>query len=125
MREAPPGRPLADTHEVSLLERGLYHPDGQILEEVYEYASFLQSRMHAAGVRCSDCHDPHSLRLRASGNGTCTTCHAAAVFSTAAPTIFTAPGRTARAAWTATCRDDSTWSWTGGATTVSGRPGPT
>jgi predicted CXXCH cytochrome family protein len=84
MREMPAGRPLADTHEISLLERGLYHADGQILEEVYEYASFLQSRMHAVGVRCSDCHDPHSLRLKAPGNGLCATCHAAAAFDSRA-----------------------------------------
>jgi len=45
------------------------------MEEVYEYASFLQSRMYAAGVTCSDCHDPHSLELRAEGNALCTRCH--------------------------------------------------
>jgi predicted CXXCH cytochrome family protein len=26
-------------------------------------------------VSCSDCHDPHSLQLRAEGNGVCTQCH--------------------------------------------------
>jgi predicted CXXCH cytochrome family protein len=57
------------------LREGLYYPDGQILEEVYVYGSFLQSRMYARGVRCSDCHDPHSLKLRADGNGLCIQCH--------------------------------------------------
>ncbi len=69
------GRPFLDDFAPATLRQGLYHADGQILEEVYEYGSFLQSRMHAAGVRCSDCHDPHSLRLRAEGNALCTRCH--------------------------------------------------
>ncbi|HXV77421.1 MAG TPA: tetratricopeptide repeat protein [Candidatus Polarisedimenticolaceae bacterium] len=77
-----PGRPLADTHRVALLEQGLYQPDGQILDEVYEYGSFLQSRMHAEGVTCSDCHDPHSARLVLDGNALCSTCHAPATFDT-------------------------------------------
>jgi predicted CXXCH cytochrome family protein len=67
---------------VSLLEEGLYHADGQILDEVYEYGSFLQSRMGASGVVCTDCHDPHSTRLRAEGNAVCATCHQASVFDT-------------------------------------------
>ncbi|MGB5560744.1 MAG: tetratricopeptide repeat protein [Sedimenticolaceae bacterium] len=70
------GRPLSDTHRVQLLSEGLYYPDGQILDEVYVYGSFRQSRMHAAGVTCSDCHEPHSLKLRAQGNAVCTGCHA-------------------------------------------------
>jgi predicted CXXCH cytochrome family protein len=31
--------------------------------------------MYAQGVRCSDCHDPHSLQLRAEGNALCVRCH--------------------------------------------------
>ena len=53
----------------------LYHADGQIDGEVYEYGSFLQSRMHAAGVTCSNCHDPHNAKLRAEGNALCAQCH--------------------------------------------------
>jgi Flp pilus assembly protein TadD len=77
------GRPLLDTHQPVLLTEGLYHPDGQILGEVYEYGSFLQSRMYRAGVTCSDCHEPHGLRLRAPGNGACVRCHPPARFDTA------------------------------------------
>lgn len=66
---------LLDDYLPALLSEGLYHADGQILDEVYEYGSFLQSKMHARGVRCSDCHEPHSLRLRAEGNLACTSCH--------------------------------------------------
>ena len=64
-----PGEPFLDGYLPALLEPGLYHADGQIDGEVYEYGSFLQSRMHAAGVTCSNCHDPHSAKLRAEGNG--------------------------------------------------------
>jgi predicted CXXCH cytochrome family protein len=70
------GRPLVDTHLPALLAPALYHADGQIDGEVYEYGSFVQSRMYRAGVTCSDCHDPHSLALRAPGNGVCLQCHA-------------------------------------------------
>ena len=75
-----PGEPFLDGYLPALLEPGLYHADGQIDGEVYEYGSFLQSRMHAAGVTCSNCHDPHSAKLRAEGNGLCAQCHLPARF---------------------------------------------
>ena len=68
----------------ALLDEGLYHSDGQIREEVYVYGSFLQSAMYAAGVTCSDCHDPHSARLRATGNALCSSCHLAAAYDSPA-----------------------------------------
>jgi predicted CXXCH cytochrome family protein len=71
-----PGQPLSDTHVVSALARGLYHADGQMLDEVYNYGPFKQSRMFAAGVTCSDCHEPHAAKLRVSGDGVCLQCHA-------------------------------------------------
>jgi predicted CXXCH cytochrome family protein len=71
-----PGRWLSETHSVSPLSRGLYQADGQMLDEVYNYGSFKQSKMFAAGVTCSDCHEPHSARLRLTGDGLCLQCHA-------------------------------------------------
>jgi predicted CXXCH cytochrome family protein len=70
-----PGRVLSETHVVSPLTNGLYHADGQMLGEVYNYGSFKQSRMFAAGVTCSDCHEPHSTKLRAPEAGVCLQCH--------------------------------------------------
>jgi predicted CXXCH cytochrome family protein len=68
---------LMDTHLPSLLQQTLYHVDGQIKEEeTYEYGSFLQSKMYRAGVICSNCHEPHSLKLRAPENEVCLQCHA-------------------------------------------------
>jgi tetratricopeptide (TPR) repeat protein len=69
------GKNLLDTHRLSLLEEPLYYPDGQIRDEVYVYGSFVQSKMHQAGVVCSNCHEPHSNELRAPGNAVCAQCH--------------------------------------------------
>ncbi len=71
-----------DAFTPELIRPEFYHPDGQIAEEDYEYGSFLQSRMYHQGVRCSDCHDPHTLKLRAQGNALCVRCHEAARFDT-------------------------------------------
>ena len=38
-----------DTHLPALLDEDLYYVDGQIREEVYEYGSFLQSKMASRG----------------------------------------------------------------------------
>ncbi|MFO1432289.1 MAG: tetratricopeptide repeat protein [Candidatus Competibacteraceae bacterium] len=79
-----PGRPILDTHLVQLLTPGLYHADGQMQDEVYNYGSFLQSKMAHAGVTCSDCHDPHSLKLRVPGNQMCAQCHNPGKYDTTA-----------------------------------------
>lgn len=78
------GSRFLDYYEAELLDDELYYPDGQILEEDYEYGSFLQSRMYREGVRCTDCHDPHSLQLRMPGNQLCAKCHVPAKYDTPA-----------------------------------------
>jgi predicted CXXCH cytochrome family protein len=70
-----PGRPLYDTLRPEPLRAGLYHADGQQLDEVYAYGSFRQSKMYARGVRCTDCHNPHSGELKAKGDAVCSQCH--------------------------------------------------
>ncbi|HMN76424.1 MAG TPA: tetratricopeptide repeat protein [Burkholderiaceae bacterium] len=69
------GTPLLDEFMPARLEPGLYHADGQQRDEVYVYGSFRQSKMYANGVRCADCHDAHTLQLKAPGNGVCLQCH--------------------------------------------------
>ena len=69
------GQSLLNTHRLSTLESPLYWHDGQILDEVYVYGSFMQSKMAQAGVVCSNCHNPHSNELVAEGNAVCTQCH--------------------------------------------------
>jgi predicted CXXCH cytochrome family protein len=68
-----PGHPFLDEFRTEHLRAGLYHPDGQILEEVY--GSFRQSKMYQQGVRCTDCHNPHTGKVRGAGNALCTRCH--------------------------------------------------
>jgi predicted CXXCH cytochrome family protein len=71
-----PGHSLGTTEQVALLEPGLFWADGQMRDEVYNYAPFLQSKMYRKGVTCSDCHDPHTQKLRAPGAQVCASCHA-------------------------------------------------
>lgn len=73
-----PGTPFHDAYNLSPLRPGLYHNDGQILDEVYVYGSFLQSKMYAQGVTCTNCHEPHSAKFKVEGNGLCTQCHSEA-----------------------------------------------
>jgi predicted CXXCH cytochrome family protein len=78
-----PGAAIGQAYRVALLDEGLYEPDGQPLDEVYEYGSFLQSSMFQKGVTCSDCHEPHAAKkLRAEGDSLCTRCHLASRFAT-------------------------------------------
>jgi tetratricopeptide (TPR) repeat protein len=70
-----PARDYFDHYRPALLNDGLYHSDGQILDEVYVYGSFLQSRMYQRGVKCTNCHNAHTSRLERAGNAVCTTCH--------------------------------------------------
>jgi len=93
------GKPLADTHRPALLNEPLYFADGQIRDEVYVYGSFLQSRMYQAGVTCSNCHNPHSLKLVTGGepSDVCAQCHL--------PTKFAAPEHHMHAADQVACVD--------------------
>jgi tetratricopeptide (TPR) repeat protein len=75
---------LLDSMLPSLLDRDLYFADGQILEEVYVYGSFTQSKMYHRDVRCSDCHNVHSIKIHKEGNALCLQCHRAAEYDTKA-----------------------------------------
>ncbi len=79
-----PGQWLSDTQVVADLSHGLYFADGQMEDEVYNYGSFKQSKMFAAGVTCSDCHDPHSDKLKVAGDGVCLQCHSSDKYATVA-----------------------------------------
>lgn len=86
-----PGHPLTDTHRPAVLSAGLFEADGQMLDEVFNDHAFKQSLMYAKGVVCSDCHDPHSARLKAEGAQVCAQCHLPDKFASAAHTGH-APG---------------------------------
>lgn len=80
--QSPHGQPVGDSKRIALLDPALYFVDGQIKGEVFEYGSFMQSRMYHEGVTCSNCHNPHSGQLRAKGNAVCTQCHQASRYDT-------------------------------------------
>jgi len=81
-----PGDSFDDHHLLTIVdETDFYYPDGQVREEDYEYAAFLGSKMHAAGVRCGDCHEPHAAKIKLAGNLLCIRCHNGS--NTNAPTI--------------------------------------
>ena len=64
-----------DHYAPFLLTSPTYELDGQILDEVYVYGSFMQSTMYKEGVSCKDCHNSHSLSLKKTGNDLCLSCH--------------------------------------------------
>lgn len=73
-------RPLLDSFHPARLTSGLYHPDGQVNDEVYVYGSFIQSKMYHSGVTCSDCHNTHTLALKLPGDQVCNQCHLSEVY---------------------------------------------
>ena len=121
------GDAFYDHFDPSLLHNGLYHADGQIQDEVYEYGSFTQSKMYHKGVQCTDCHDPHSLELKYEGNRLCAQCHQPGKYDGAgAPSSRQRRGRRARDAVRDLphAHDARTWASTTAATTASACRGP-
>jgi tetratricopeptide (TPR) repeat protein len=83
-----PGDSFADHYSLTIVDHtDIYHADGQIRDENYEFGSFHSSRMFHAGVRCVDCHDPHAAKPILPGNTLCMRCHTAGGFPSA-PTIL-------------------------------------
>lgn len=70
-----PGIPFEDQYLIQNVSSEFYHGDGQIDDEDYVYGSFLQSKMYKHKIKCGDCHDMHSLKLKKSGNALCLQCH--------------------------------------------------
>ncbi|MBA4148402.1 MAG: ammonia-forming cytochrome c nitrite reductase subunit c552 [Verrucomicrobia bacterium] len=56
-------------------ETDIFYPDGQVRDEDFEFTAFLGSKMHAAGVRCVDCHSPHTGKTKLPGDALCMQCH--------------------------------------------------
>jgi tetratricopeptide (TPR) repeat protein len=78
------GERYLDHYLPTLLTQPQYYPDGQQRGEDYVWGSFLQSKMHAKGVTCSDCHDPHGQKTRLPGNEVCAQCHLPAKYDSPA-----------------------------------------
>lgn len=74
-----PGDAFADHFRLALADQAnVYHADGQVADEDFEYGSLRLSRMGHAGVTCLDCHNPHTGGLVApvENNALCLSCHA-------------------------------------------------
>jgi tetratricopeptide (TPR) repeat protein len=71
-----------DHYAPEILRDNFYFPDGQIMDEDYVYGSFVQSKMYANNVKCTDCHNAHSLELKAIGNALCNQCHVKDTYDT-------------------------------------------
>ncbi|HEX4263417.1 MAG TPA: tetratricopeptide repeat protein [Verrucomicrobiae bacterium] len=81
-----PGESFFDHHLLSITDDSdTFYPDGQVRDEDYEVTAFLGSKMYQHGVRCADCHDFHTAKVRLPGNMMCLSCHA--VGQTNAPAI--------------------------------------
>lgn len=64
-----------DQFRLQTITSEYYHADGQIKEEDYVFGSFTQSKMFAKDVKCSNCHNVHSMELVYQGNLLCLQCH--------------------------------------------------
>jgi len=83
-----PGEKFFDHYSLTIPDGSdLYYPDGQVRAEDYEFTSFLSSKMHTAGVRCMDCHEPHSGKNLITGDALCMKCHTVPVAPAPAPRI--------------------------------------
>jgi tetratricopeptide (TPR) repeat protein len=59
------------------------HAEPDLLDSLLpSYGSFTQSKMYRRNVRCSDCHDVHSIKKVKEGNGLCLQCHRANIYNT-------------------------------------------
>ncbi len=67
---------LLDNYIPEIPSTDFYYADGQMRDEDYTYASFLQSKMYRQGVKCSNCHNAHSEKNVFTGNQLCLQCHA-------------------------------------------------
>lgn len=66
---------IMDNYIPQIPDTEFFEADGQVDDEDYIYTSFLQSKMFSQGVKCSNCHNTHSTKLKKAGNQTCIQCH--------------------------------------------------
>ncbi|MFK5982823.1 MAG: multiheme c-type cytochrome [Flavobacteriaceae bacterium] len=77
-----PGEKFEEQYMVQNITSNFYHGDGQIDDEDYVYGSFMQSKMFDEGIKCNDCHNVHTLKLKFEGNKLCLQCHVPANYET-------------------------------------------
>jgi predicted CXXCH cytochrome family protein len=82
-----PGAEVLDDYIPELPTTPFFHVDGQMNDEDYNYTSFLQSKMFQRGVQCTNCHNPHSGKLKMEGPTVCGQCHATTHYESEAHTL--------------------------------------
>ena len=82
-----PGKEMLDDLIPELPTTEFFSADGQNDDEDYNYTAFAQSKMFHRGVTCSNCHNPHSGKLKFEGATVCGQCHVPAKYNTAAHTM--------------------------------------
>ncbi|AOW11457.1 hypothetical protein EM308_15940 [Flavobacterium gilvum] len=80
---------IMDNYIPQIPDTEFFHADGQVDDEDYIYTSFLQSKMYSKGVKCSNCHNPHSIKLKKIDNQTCLQCHIQKKYDTPKHTFHT------------------------------------
>jgi len=71
-----PSTEIMDNYIPEIPDTEHFYADGQVNDEDYIYTSFTQSKMFRRGVKCSNCHDPHSTKTILTSSQTCLQCHA-------------------------------------------------
>ena len=66
---------LLDYHIPAIPTIEHFYADGQVKDEDYIYTSFMQSKMAHRGVKCSNCHNPHTGKVLFNSNQLCLQCH--------------------------------------------------
>lgn len=87
---ALPGKEMMDDDIPELPTTTFFFADGQMNDEDFNYTSFLQSKMYHRGVQCTNCHNPHSGKLKLEGSIVCSQCHAPETFNVPAHTMHAA-----------------------------------
>jgi predicted CXXCH cytochrome family protein len=73
---------FGERYLLNLIDSQRYFHDGQVYDEDYVYGSFLQSKMNEQGVVCSNCHNPHTAKLKIQPEQVCLQCHQAEAYAT-------------------------------------------
>lgn len=71
-----PGAEVMEDYIPELPTSDFFFADGQMNDEDYNYTSYLQSKMFHRGVQCTNCHNPHTNKLKLDGATVCAQCHA-------------------------------------------------
>lgn len=74
-KEQIPSKELLDNYIPGIPNTERFYADGQVKEEDFIYTSYLQSKMFSVGIKCSNCHNPHTGKLVLVANNLCMQCH--------------------------------------------------